>query len=215
MDAVDNKYEDMEKDDDVEERVIKEMHCLGRRTLGSWGKIQAERKAQKFFLSGEGRKDSKKLSWYATYGMIKVEEQQFLLNDKKGSRFRPFSFSANLSCGAYSLPLTRRICDFGADHSFAESAKKLKEHYGIDIPLDMIRKITECHASGIKEQERKGVFQNEVSAQAIVVGETDGRWRQSAVLILKQKWPSLSCESCRNDKLGHNSLKISEPISLK
>lgn len=106
--------------------------------------------------------------------MIKVEEQQFRLNDKKGSRFRPFSFSADLSYRGYSVPLRRRMSDFGADHSFAESAKKLKEHYGIDIPLDMIRKITEYHASGIKELERKGVFQKEESAQAIVVGETDG-----------------------------------------
>ena len=60
LDVVDNKYGNMEKADDVEERVIKEMHCLGRKTLEGWGKVQAERKAQKFALSGKGRKDSKK-----------------------------------------------------------------------------------------------------------------------------------------------------------
>ena len=60
LDVIDNKYGDMEKADDVEERVIKEMNKLGHKTLEGWGKIQSEQKAQKFSSCGKGRKDCKK-----------------------------------------------------------------------------------------------------------------------------------------------------------
>lgn len=70
--------------------------------------------------------------------------------------------------------MRRRVCDFGADHSFADAAKKLKEHYDIDVPVDIIRKITECQAAEIKALEEQGFFQKEAQAQAVVIGEMDG-----------------------------------------
>jgi hypothetical protein len=106
--------------------------------------------------------------------MVTVEEQQFRLRDKQGARFRPFSFSADLSDSCYSRPLRRRVCDFGADHSFFEAGKKLKEHYGIDVPIDMIRKITEYNATEIKGMERKRSLYKEAPAQPVVIAEIDG-----------------------------------------
>ncbi len=43
------------------------------------------------------------------------------------------------------MPLQRVIADFGADHAFAQVPTKLQEHYGIQIPVSTIRKITELH----------------------------------------------------------------------
>lgn len=65
--------------------------------------------------------------------------------------FRPFSLSANLKCRSYSLRLQRAIVDFGADVSFHEAQGKLKEHYGLEVPLSSIQSIVENHAKNIFE----------------------------------------------------------------
>ena len=42
------------------------------------------------------------------------------------------------------------MVDFGADDPFAGAAQKLKEHYGIDVPVDTVRTTTEKHGSVIQ-----------------------------------------------------------------
>jgi len=56
-----------------------------------------------------------------------------------------------VSCRCYSGPLQRVITDFGADHSFAEAVKKLKEHYRIEVPASASRLITQGHAQAMLE----------------------------------------------------------------
>ena len=41
------------------------------------------------------------------------------------------------------------MVDFGADDAFAPAAKKLKEHYGIEIPVSAVRTKTEAHGESI------------------------------------------------------------------
>ena len=48
-----------------------------------------------------------------------------------------------------SLPLQRRIVDFAADVPFHDVPKKLKEHYGVEICIEVIRQITLEHASAM------------------------------------------------------------------
>lgn len=62
---------------------------------------------------------------------------------------RPFSRSARLSCRSYSTPLQRIITDFGADVPFGRITKKLKEHYGITVPVSSAQKITLHHAEEV------------------------------------------------------------------
>ena len=50
------------------------------------------------------------------------------------------------------MPLQRAITDFGADHAFGQVPKKLQEHYGIDMPVSTVRKITEFHAEQMHQQ---------------------------------------------------------------
>ena len=38
------------------------------------------------------------------------------------------------------------MTDFGADEAFAGAATKLKEHYGIEVPVSAVRGFTEAHA---------------------------------------------------------------------
>ena len=51
--------------------------------------------------------------------------------------------------------MQRAIVDFGADVSFNEAALKLKEHYGLEVPVEAVRSITERHAKSIASWEPK------------------------------------------------------------
>jgi hypothetical protein len=72
---------------------------------------------------------------------------------QNGKLKRPFSYTAEVTNRGYSLQLQRSITDFGADVSFQKIPKKIKEHYGIDVPITSSQKITEDHAKSIKEKE--------------------------------------------------------------
>ncbi len=87
-------------------------------------------------------------------------------------RFRPFSVLAGIGCREYSIPLQKVITDFGADVPFNKINSKLKEHYGIEVPTDSARKITEHHGHEIKAMEKD--FIKTTEAKAIIIGEIDG-----------------------------------------
>ena len=93
---------------------------------------------------GMRRQRKKQLYWHSLLGTIQVIEQTFI-GVKTGKVFRPFSSSAQIHCRGYSLPLQRAITDFGADVSFGKISEKLKEHYGINVPISSAQAIT--HAS--------------------------------------------------------------------
>ena len=86
---------------------------------------------------------------------------------------RPFSATAGVSCRGSSLPLQRVMADFGADHPFAPAAAKLKEHYGIDVPVSTVQRTTAYHAQCIYEQEAAREIAPGTSAERFI-GEIDG-----------------------------------------
>ena len=62
------------------------------------------------------------------------------------------------------------MTDFGADVSFEAAAEKMKEHYRLEVPTDMIRKITQEHARKIG-----WVKGPDVNKEAnMIVAEVDG-----------------------------------------
>jgi len=113
----------------------------------------------------------KKLHWTSSLGEIALEEQTFL---QGGHLIRPFSRAAEVKCRGYSVPLQRRITDFGAERSFAKAGRQLKEHYGLDIPIGAIRTITEGH--GERMQGDAHLLQGPGKADNVqqLVAETDG-----------------------------------------
>ena len=70
----------------------------------------------------------------------------------------------------YSLPLQRALTDFGADHSFVEAVKKVREHYGIELPASGARAQTLAHAKVI------GAVKHQAPTQPvkILITEMDG-----------------------------------------
>jgi hypothetical protein len=69
-----------------------------------------------------------------------------LRRGRHGAQVRPFCEQAKIRARAYSLPLQRALTDFGADHSFVEATKKMREHYGIELPASSVRECTLAHA---------------------------------------------------------------------
>ncbi len=67
---------------------------------------------------------------------------------------RPFAQAARVSCRSYSTPLQRIITDFGADFPFGRIPKKLKEHYGISVPVSSAQKITQTHAAQVLKEHQ-------------------------------------------------------------
>lgn len=88
--------------------------------------------------------------------------------------YRPFSYTAEVTCRCYSLVLQRIIADFGADVSFQKISKKIMEHYGINVSVSSAQKVTEKHAESVKGME---CLQRDIPDEAGVkylICETDG-----------------------------------------
>jgi len=45
------------------------------------------------------------------------------------------------------------MTDFGADDSFGKGAKKVKEHYGIEVPISGVRTVTQAHSEAMLREE--------------------------------------------------------------
>ena len=66
------------------------------------------------------------------------------------------------------------MTDFGADESFAKASKKIKEHYGIEIPKSRVRTVTENHAQAIRRQENLKTQTPEYNGVDRLIAEMDG-----------------------------------------
>jgi len=73
-------------------------------------------------------------------------------------------------CRYYSRPLQRALTDFGADISFGQAAEKMREHYGLEIPVCTIQKITEGHARKIADLKNPKV----IESSKLLITEMDG-----------------------------------------
>lgn len=133
---------------EAETRAIEQIRKLGNEVLRDWAdksEPQARRQAQEQNpkLINYGKK--KLLSWHSTYGDISITEQCLRLG-RRGPEVRPFCQRADISRRAYSLPLQRALVDFGSDESFLDATKKVREHYGIEVPVSAARQHTLEHA---------------------------------------------------------------------
>lgn len=76
------------------------------------------------------------------------------------------------------------MTDFGADESFTKASQKIKEHYGVTVPISGERAVTLSHAKKIKQKHKKEVLAKNKrgskkelktrSGNSFIVSETDG-----------------------------------------
>ncbi|MBC6478236.1 MAG: UPF0236 family protein [Hormoscilla sp. GM7CHS1pb] len=150
---VENPDDNCETASGAELEVVSELQKLGNDALQDWANSQEKKKALACEKSPLMRRQRKKqLYWYSLFGTIQVIEQIFICV-KTEKVFRPFSSSAQIHCRGYSLPLQRAITDLGADVSFGKIPEKLKEHYGITVPISSAQAITQKHAHAVKTSQ--------------------------------------------------------------
>ncbi len=145
LDIVEDTSCSVDKADEAEKLLIDEVRELGKEALHDWAVGEEEEKVKKLLHDKDGiKQQGKKTPWYTTFGEIAIIERSFL----DGCHFlRPFCLSAEVKARGYFLSLQHRITDFwGRCLFFQGFAEKMKEHYGITIPVSSIRKITEAHA---------------------------------------------------------------------
>lgn len=68
---------------------------------------------------------------------------------RRGEQMRPFCQSAQIRPRGYSQPLQKALVDFGADDSFLAATQKMREHYGIEVPMEAARQQTLKHAKAM------------------------------------------------------------------
>ena len=175
LDIIEDADGDLDKANAAEERVIQELQQMGREAIEYWAKIKEEKKAEKYIENNKGKgkiknKGKKRIYWYTTFGEVSIYESRFTKNQKL---HRPFSYSADVYCRAYSEPLQRRMTDFGADESFAKAAAKMEEHYGIVVPTSAVRTVTEKHAKAMSALPLDTKFPLN-SGNDYIIAETDG-----------------------------------------
>lgn len=71
--------------------------------------------------------------------------EQVLRLSRRGAQLRPFCTEAAVEHRGYSRRLQRVLVDFGAESSFQAAALRVREHYGISVPITAVRQQTLKH----------------------------------------------------------------------
>ena len=79
-----------------------------------------------------------------------------------------------MECRGYSEGLQRAMTNFGADDPFAGAAAKLKEHYGIEVPVSAVRAVTEEHGAAMLGQQKQKSDWPDRAGVPMLVSEMDG-----------------------------------------
>jgi hypothetical protein len=143
------------------------------------------------------------VKWLTTLGWISVEEQQWRLG-RRGKILRPFCVGVGVESRGTSRRMQRAMVDFGADVSFAEAAKKIDEHYGIDVSVGRVRRHSLHHGkqlSAVAVEPPKtnvGTVVTQLDGSMIPIVETteqksDRRkgkklfWRETRLCLAREK----------------------------
>ena len=96
---------------------------------------------------------------------------------------RPFQELTGLKCRGKSWPLQRALTDFGAEKSFEQASRQLKEHYGVELHRSSVREVVLKHgerAAGLVDLEDREAVSGYEKQRGYRVGkpwlivETDG-----------------------------------------
>ena len=105
------------------------------------------------------------------------------------------------------MPLQRAMTDFGADHAFGQVPKKLHVHYGIEMPVSTIRKITEFHGEHMHQQRETMTLSLTTPGCQQQIGEIDGCMLPIVTIGEKEgdkQGDSPRVRPCAPDRLPHD-----------
>ena len=140
--------------DAFEQKVREFTQEIGKNFLQIWAEAkakQAEKRASLCSCGGKPQRRKYKLIWWlTTFGRIEVEASYFLCpRCHKGDC--PFQRLTGIRCRGKSKALERALTDFGAEKSFAQASKQLREHYGVEVHPSSVRQVVERQAKRAEE----------------------------------------------------------------
>ena len=114
----------------------------------------------------------KKVRCLTTLGWVEVREQTWRAGTKT---LRPLLAKLGVAARGYSRRLQRVLTDFGADETFAAAAAKVKEHYGLEVNSEQVRRVCLEHAERIAARvETKPLTTLAARGPDWIVAEADG-----------------------------------------
>ena len=188
---IENAGGEVEKAGEAERRIIEELRQMGSEVLQSWARRQQQKKEAEYNAKPGVNRKEKNLYWYTRLGKIEIEEQIFT-RGRQGRQIRPFCESAEVKCRGYSEALQRAMTDLGTDEAFAGAAAKLKEHYGIEVPVSAMRGFTEEHGAGMLAQAKAKSDWRDRPGVPVLVSEMDAAcyrwWKRLSRKREKRRW---------------------------
>jgi hypothetical protein len=87
---------------------------------------------------------------------------------------RPFVTAAQVRPRACSLGLQRAITDFAAVESFARAAKRVREHYGLEVSPSRVRQVCQEHAGQLLQEHQEESLELPAKGVEQAIAEVDG-----------------------------------------
>lgn len=81
---------------------------------------------------------------------------------------------AQVRCRGCSRRLQRALTDFGADEAFGPAAKKVREHYGVEVNAERLRQVCLSHARRMAERRVSPCTRLAAKGPEWIVAEADG-----------------------------------------
>lgn len=105
-----------------------------------------------------------------------MQVRESLWRDDGVSYLRPLPGAIGVSSRSCSRLLQRAVSDFGMESSFQQSQRRVKEHYGFDLPLSAVADVTRNSAQAIamEQQGREGANRLPAQGAQQLVAEADG-----------------------------------------
>jgi len=98
------------------------------------------------------------------------------------------------------------MTDFGADESFGEAAKKIKEHYGIEVPISATRTVTQAHGEAMLQQEPEGELGKQ-GARLVIAG-MDGSMVPIVSIKTDEKGREIKGDKRKHRELGWKEARL-------
>jgi hypothetical protein len=98
------------------------------------------------------------------------------------------------------------MTDFGADESFGEAAKKLKEHYGIEVPISGVRKVTQVHGEAMLREEPPSELGKQ-GARLVIAG-MDGSMVPIVSIKTDEKGREIKGDKRKHRELGWKEARL-------
>ena len=103
------------------------------------------------------------------------------------------------------------MTDFGADEAFAGAAAKLKEHYGVAVPVSAVRGLTEAHGAAMLAQEPGKQEGPDRPGVPVLIAEMDGSMLPVVETCEREKVASIDGRKTRQVGWKEARLALAHP----